>query len=81
MTNRPDWMRPVDIQLLVSFKRTQPDYVPLVANRLGIHLSYAERRCDILTEHAFITSVTDEAVYQVTDKGEALLTEVQTTKT
>ena len=80
MTDRPDWMRPVDVKILVSFQRAQPEYIPLVANRLGIHLSYAERRCDLLSEHALITSVTEEAVYRVTDQGEALITEVQQKK-
>ncbi|WP_458190177.1 winged helix-turn-helix domain-containing protein [Haladaptatus sp. NG-WS-4] len=81
MTSRPDWMRPVDVKILVSFKRMQPEYIPLVANRLGIHLSYAERRCELLTDHALIAPVTEEAVYRVTDRGEALLTEVQQEET
>lgn len=76
MTSRPDWMRPVDIDLLLAFKSTQPEYIPLVANRLGIHLPYAERRCTLLIEHAYIESVTGEAVYAVTDHGEAVLSEI-----
>ncbi|WP_458188450.1 hypothetical protein [Haladaptatus sp. NG-WS-4] len=73
MTERPDWMRPVDIDILLALRRTQPEYIPLLANRLGLHLAYVERRCELLTDHKFMTAMTGEAVYQLTSDGETLL--------
>ncbi|WP_458209243.1 winged helix-turn-helix domain-containing protein [Haladaptatus sp. NG-SE-30] len=73
MTERPEWMRPVDLEILAALHRTQPEYIPLLANRIGTHLPYVERRCELLTEHEFIRPVTGEVVYRLTDHGEALL--------
>ena len=67
-------MRPVDIFILQDLFNEQPDYIPLVANRIGLHLAYVESRCDHLRERGLIQSVTDELVYTVTDRGEAYLT-------
>lgn len=77
MTKRPDWLRTVDVEIMLALKRMQPEYIPLVANRLGLHLAYAERRCTLLTEHELIESVTEESIYQATDHGIAILTEAQ----
>ncbi|WP_227377435.1 hypothetical protein [Haladaptatus halobius] len=73
MTERPDWMRPVDIDILAALQRTQPEYIPILANRLGMHLPYIERRCELLVDHELITAVTGEVVYRLTSDGESLL--------
>jgi hypothetical protein len=77
MTESLDWMRSVDVEILTCLQRIQPEYIPLVANRMGLHLSYAERRCDLLREKGLIAPVTGEAVYQLTADGETVLTDVQ----
>jgi DNA-binding Lrp family transcriptional regulator len=73
MTERPDWMRPVDIDILAALQRTQPEYIPILANRLGMHLPYVERRCELLVDHELIKAVTGEVVYRLTSDGESLL--------
>lgn len=67
-------MRAVDTFILQDLLNEQPDYIPLVANRLGLHLAYVESRCDLLIEYDLIQPVTDELVYTVTARGEAYLT-------
>lgn len=62
-----------DRAILEDFRREQPDYIPLVANRLGMHLSYVETRCERLVEFELLETVTNEVVYAVTDRGEAYL--------
>ncbi|WP_227356658.1 hypothetical protein [Haladaptatus salinisoli] len=73
MIERPDWMRPVDVDILVALQRTQPEYIPILANRMGMHLPYVERRCELLADGELITAVTGEVVYRLTSDGEALL--------
>jgi DNA-binding IclR family transcriptional regulator len=73
MTDPPDWMRSVDQDILAALERAQPEYIPLLANRLGLHLSYVERRCDRLADHGFIEPVSDEVVYRLTPRGESFL--------
>lgn len=70
--NRPR-MHEADEAILEDLLREQPDYIPLVANRLGMHLAYVEERCDLLTEYGLLGTVTNEVVYAVTDRGEAYL--------
>ena len=62
-----------DRAILDELLRAQPDYIPLVANRLGMHLSYVETRCDRLVEFGLIETVTNEVVYAITERGEAYL--------
>lgn len=68
-----DWMRRVDEAILEDLRREQPDYIPLVANRLGMHLDYVDERSRRLVEHGLLEQVTGEAVYCVTDRGERYL--------
>ena len=51
---RPNWMRPADEDILHELCEERPDYLPLVANRLGMHLGYVERRCSVLVEHGLV---------------------------
>lgn len=67
-------MQETDDAILKAFYRDQPDYIPLVANRLGMHIRYVETRCATLREYGLLKPVTDEVVYAVTDRGEAYLT-------
>lgn len=69
------WLRPVDEQILARLQRDQPDYVPLVASRLGLKIGYAEQRMERLVEAGLVEPVTAETVYRVTDRGERLLEE------
>jgi predicted transcriptional regulator len=52
-----------------------PDYIPLVASRLGIHLRYANRRVAVLVEHGFVRPVTNESIYTITDHGRSAIAE------
>lgn len=70
---RPDWLRTVDERILRYFEANPPDYVPLMANRLNVHLGYAERRTSLLVDRGLLEPVTDEPVYTVTDRGRRTL--------
>ena len=73
MSQKPPWMHTADEAILEDLLCEQPDYIPLVANRIGMHLSYVETRCDRLVEFRLLETVTAETVYTVTDRGEAFL--------
>lgn len=72
-TQSPDWMHSADTVILDALRRTQPEYVPIVANRLGMHLDYVDGRCRRLVECGLMEQVTGEAVYCLTDRGEEYL--------
>ena len=72
------WTHPADERILRHLQENPPDYVPLVANRLGMHLGYVERRVETLVEHGLVEPVSGEAVYVVTDRGERYLAEETT---
>ena len=69
----PNGLRSVDVSILEYLERHPPEYVPLVANRLGVHLGYAERRFATLIEQEMVTAVTNESIYTITDRGRAVL--------
>lgn len=66
-------MRPADEDILRDLCAERPDYLPLVANRLGMHLGYVERRCDVLVDQGLVEPVTAEVVYRTTELGEQYL--------
>jgi predicted transcriptional regulator len=70
---RPDWLRTADERILRYFEANPPDYVPLMASRLNVHLEYAERRVALLVEHDLLRPVTNERIYTVTDRGRRVL--------
>lgn len=70
---QPNWLRSVDISILEYLERHPPEYVPLVANRLGVHLGYAEDRFALLVEEGMVRPVTNESIYTITDEGRRLL--------
>ncbi len=73
MATGTDWMHPADERILRYLQNNPPDYIPLIANRLGMHLGYVEQRVDSLVTHGFVEPVTGEVVYAVTDTGEQYL--------
>jgi hypothetical protein len=73
MSHEYTWMQTADDAILEDLHREQPEYIPLVANRLGMHVTYVETRCDLLTDYGLLKPVTDEVIYAVTDRGEAYL--------
>lgn len=70
-----DSLRPADRRILEYLRENPPEYIPLIANRLGMNLSYAERRCEILVERELMKPVTNEAIYRLTERGAQYLTE------
>lgn len=71
--SEPHELRDVDEAILEHLRREQPDYIPFVANRLGMHLDYVDGRCQLLAERGLIERVTGEPVYRLTDRGERYL--------
>lgn len=70
MAASPEWMHPSDERILRYLEENPPDYVPLIANRLGMHLGYVERRVDALVDHGLVEPVSGESIYATTDRGE-----------
>lgn len=70
---RPDWLRSADERILCYFEMNPPDYVPLMANRLNVHLDYAEQRVALLVDHDLLRPVTNERIYTITDGGRRVL--------
>jgi DNA-binding IclR family transcriptional regulator len=70
---QPDDLRPVDRRILKQMAEHEPEYVPLVANRLGLPLGYAERRCERLIEAGLLEPVTNEVVYRPTEEAQQVL--------
>lgn len=70
---QPNGLRSVDVSILEYLERHPPEYVPLVANRLGVHLGYAEGRFELLVEEELVRPVTNESIYTITDRGRAVL--------
>lgn len=75
MSTRPDWSHPADERIVRYLRENPPDYVPLIANRLGMHLGYVERRVEAMVDRGLVEPVTGEVVYTVTDRGEQYLSE------
>jgi DNA-binding MarR family transcriptional regulator len=73
MATSPKWTHPADERILQYLDDNPPDYVPLIANRLGMHLGYVEKRVETLVEHGLVEAVTGEEIYTVTDRGKEYL--------
>jgi len=69
----PDWLRPADEKILRHLRDERPDYLALVANRLGMPLGYVQRRCSILVDRGLVEPVSGEVIYRTTERGEELL--------
>lgn len=73
MSSSREWMHPADERILRYLRDHPPDYVPLIANRLGMHLGYVERRVSTLVDHGYLQPLTAEVIYGVTERGERYL--------
>ena len=74
-------MRPADERILRQLCEERPDYLALVANRLGMHVRYVERRCGVLVDRGLVEPVSGEVVYRTTERGEQVLAERSETET
>jgi hypothetical protein len=63
-----EWMLSSDDRLLTHFDEQGPERCPQAAGVLGLHVSFAQRRCEALCEHGFLYECDTE--YQLTDQGE-----------
>lgn len=70
---RPEWLRTADERILAYFEANPPDYVPLMASRLNVHLEYAEQRVQLLVQHGLLVPVTNERIYTLTERGRRVL--------
>ncbi|WP_255196569.1 winged helix-turn-helix transcriptional regulator [Halorarius litoreus] len=68
-----DRLRPADRRILEHLRDNPPNYIALIANRLGMPTGYVDRRRAVLVEQGFIEPVTAEAIYRLTEAGEAYL--------
>lgn len=64
-----DRLRPADQQILAYLDEHPPEYVPLIATRLGLPLGHATERMESLVDRGYVTPVTNECVYTLTDAG------------
>lgn len=71
-TNR---LRPADREILRYLAENPPEYVPLIATRLGLPLGHANDRTAALVERGFVQPVTNECIYRLTEAGERRLRE------
>lgn len=69
----PPQLRWTDEAILEELRDRRLEYVALLANRRGLHLSYARERCRTLAERGFVERTTDEVTYRITEKGERYL--------
>lgn len=69
----PDSLRPADRRILEHLRDNPPEYIPLIANRLGMHLGYVEERCGLLIDEQLMEPVTNEKIYRLSERGEQYL--------
>lgn len=69
----PEELRSADERILTALGEGGPDYVPVVANRLGLPSKYAGRRAALLADRGLIEPITGEAIYRLTERGERYL--------
>lgn len=68
-------LRPADREILRYLAANPPEYVPLMATRLGLPLGHANDRTAALVERELVEPVTNECVYRLTEAGERRLQE------
>ena len=69
MDDRTNWPATVDRAILTDLHEHGPDYLPLVANRRGLHLGLVRRRCERLADERHVEKVSEEVVYRITECG------------
>ena len=70
---QPEWMVAADVVILADLAEQRLDYVPLVASRCGLHVSFAERRCRLLADNGYLERATSEVTFRMTRRGEQFL--------
>lgn len=75
MSTGNERMHPADERILRYLAENPPEYVPLISNRLGMHLDYVERRVETLVEYGLVEAVSGEVIYTTTEEGERYLAE------
>lgn len=71
-------LRPADREILRYLAENPPEYVPLMATRLGLPLGHANDRTAALVERGLVRPVTNECIYRITEAGERRLREATT---
>ncbi|WP_188977599.1 DUF2250 domain-containing protein [Halocalculus aciditolerans] len=66
-------LRSADRAILEFLQDNGAEYAAIIANRTGVHTSYAESRIAALAERGLIEPVTDEVVYRLTTEGRTAL--------
>ncbi|MFC3478941.1 hypothetical protein [Halobacterium litoreum] len=69
-SRQPAWSRPADRAIVEFLADRNAEYPAIVANRIGMHAPYVERRCEVLAERGLLEAVSGEVVYRLTDTGE-----------
>ncbi|QDX41407.1 DUF2250 domain-containing protein [Salarchaeum sp. JOR-1] len=62
-------LRPVDAAILEFLADDRVEYAAIIANRVGAHTPYVERRCAVLADRGLLEAVTGEVVFRATDAG------------
>lgn len=62
-------LNPVDVAILDFLADGRVEYAAIIANRVGAHAPYVERRCGALAERGLVEAVTGEVVYRATEEG------------
>lgn len=58
-----------DSAILASFRTKPIQYPALIASRSGLHIPYAEQRCEVLADRGLLEQISDEVAYRVTAAG------------
>lgn len=64
-------MLSADDQLLDHFDEHGPGLCPQAAGMLGLHVSFAQKRCEMLCEHGLLYE--NDTEYRLTDRGQRYL--------
>lgn len=62
-------LRVVDAAILEFLADGRVEYAAIIANRVGAHTPYVERRCRALADRGLVEPVTGEVVFRVTAEG------------
>lgn len=73
----PAWMEDADEQILYILRRDRVQYPALIAGETGAHMPLIERRCRRLESEGLIEPVSGEVVYRLTDRGRAVIDEIE----
>ncbi|MFB6072369.1 MAG: hypothetical protein ABEJ88_05305 [Halobacterium sp.] len=68
-SRQPSWSRPADRAIVEFLADEDAEYPAIVANRIGMHAPYVQRRCEELAERGLLEAVSGEVVYRLTEDG------------